>query len=121
MNLILNIKCKSKTLIMASELFKKLISQVPEQTEKEVQLSMQIALRIRELMQKQNMTQSELSRKLGKDPAEINRWLSGMHTFTTKTLSKLHKVFGEPIVKICCETEEPPNNPILIQLMAEAL
>ena len=89
---------------MASELFKKLLSQVPAETEQEVHLSMQIALRIRALMQKNNMTQSELARKLGKDPAEINRWLSGMHTFTTKTLIKLHVILGEPIINVCNET-----------------
>ena len=94
---------------MASELFKKLLTQLPAETESEVQLSMQIALRIRELMQKQNMTQSELARKLGKDPAEINRWLSGMHTFTTKTLAKLHTVLGEPIIQICGTHQEPLN------------
>ena len=89
---------------MASELFKKLLSQVPAETEQEVHLSMQIALRIRALMQKNNMTQSELARKLGKDPAEINRWLSGMHTFTTKTLIKLHVILGEPIINVWNET-----------------
>ena len=91
---------------MASKLFKKLLFQVPVETEQEVHLSMQIALRIRALMQKNNITQSELARKLGKDPAEINRWLSGMHTFTTKTLIKLHVILGEPIINVCNETEK---------------
>lgn len=91
---------------MASSLFKKLLSQVPSETEQEVHLSMQIALRIHTLMQKNSMTQSELARKLGKDPAEINRWLSGMHTFTTKTLTKLHLIFGEPIINVCNEIEK---------------
>ena len=43
---------------------------------------------------------------MGKDPAEINRWLSGMHTFTTKTLAKLHAVLGEPIVLIYGQNED---------------
>ena len=51
---------------MASELFKKLLSNVPSEIEKEVQLLMQIALRIRELMQKQNLSQSDLARKMEK-------------------------------------------------------
>jgi transcriptional regulator with XRE-family HTH domain len=106
---------------MASELFKKLLSEVPAETKAEVKLSMEITLRIRELMRKQNMTQSELARKMGKDPAEINRWLSGMHTFTTKTLSKLHIVFGEPIIKICGEVEEPISESNSVPLIAEAV
>ena len=105
---------------MASELFKKLLVQVPSETTREVQLSMQIALRIRELMQKKGITQSELARKMGKDPAEINRWLSGMHTFTTKTLVKLHTVLGEPIVKICGQQDEVTNEMDREQLVLQA-
>ena len=104
---------------MASELFKKLLAQVPLETEKEVQLSMQIALRIRELMSKKNLTQSELARKLGKDPSEINRWLSGMHIFTIKTLSKLHEALGEPIITIYGQSEPSMNQESIEKLASQ--
>ncbi len=83
---------------MASEIFKKLLDAVPAETKAEVRLSMIIALRIADLMQQKNLTKSELAKQLGKDPAEITRWLSGMHTFTTKTLGKLELFFGKPIL-----------------------
>jgi transcriptional regulator with XRE-family HTH domain len=85
---------------MASALFKKLLDDVPESTKIEVRLSMDIAKRIHNLMRERQITQAELARLMEKDPAEINRWLSGMHTFTTKTLAKLQDVFGEPIVSV---------------------
>jgi transcriptional regulator with XRE-family HTH domain len=105
---------------MASELFKKLLSEVPLETEMAVEISMRITLRIRELMRKQDMTQSELCQKMGEDPEEINRWLSGMHTFTTKMLAKLHIVLGEPIITVCGEFEDSVPKQGAVQLMAEA-
>jgi transcriptional regulator with XRE-family HTH domain len=85
---------------MASVLFKKLLDNVPESTKIEVRLSMDIAKRIHNLMRERQITQAELARLMEKDPAEINRWLSGMHTFTTKTLAKLQDIFGQPIVAV---------------------
>jgi transcriptional regulator with XRE-family HTH domain len=91
---------------MASEIFKKILDNVPAETKAEVRLSMNIALRIGELMQQKQLTKSELARQLGKDPAEITRWLSGMHTFTTKTLGKLELFFGKPILIVPDDFEE---------------
>ena len=90
---------------MASLIFKKLLDNVPESTKVEVRLSMDIAKRIHNLMRERNITQAELARMMGKDPAEVNRWLSGMHTFTTKTLAKLQDVFGYPIVAVPTEID----------------
>ena len=90
---------------MASIIFRQLLDNVPESTKVEVRLSMAIAKRINNLMRDRNITQAELARMMGKDPAEVNRWLSGMHTFTTKTLAKLQDVFGQPIVAVPKEIE----------------
>ena len=83
---------------MASVIFKQLLDAVPLETKAEVRLSMNIALRISALMQQKQLSKSQLAHQLGKDPAEITRWLSGMHTFTTKTLGKLEQFFGKPIL-----------------------
>jgi transcriptional regulator with XRE-family HTH domain len=83
---------------MASEIFKKLLDNVSETTKAEVRLSMNIAVRIADLMRQKNITKSEFARQLGKDPAEVTRWLSGTHTFTTKTLSRLEVYFEKPIL-----------------------
>ncbi len=83
---------------MASEIFQKLLNNVPSETKAEIRLSMSIAVRISDLMQEKNLTKSEFARQISKDPAEITRWLSGMHTFTTKTLGKLELFFGQPIL-----------------------
>jgi transcriptional regulator with XRE-family HTH domain len=83
---------------MASEIFKKLLDNVSETTKAEVRLSMNIAVRIADLMRQKNITKSEFARQLGKDPAVVTRWLSGTHTFTTKTLSRLEIFFEKPIL-----------------------
>lgn len=99
---------------MASEIFKKLLDAVPAETKAEVRLSMMIALRIADLMKQKNLTKSELARQLSKDPAEITRWLSGMHTFTTKTLGKLELYFGKPILIAPNDLEEPMLDKIVV-------
>lgn len=91
---------------MSNSSFFKILESSPPELEEEVRISMDIALRIQDLMRQQKMTQSDLARKLNKSPAEINRWISGMHTFTTKTIAKLQCVFKKPIINIPLDKQE---------------
>lgn len=88
---------------MSNSYFKQILNNIPPEIEEEVRLSMEISLRIQDLMRQQGMTQSDLARSLKKSPAEINRWLSGTHTFTTKTIAKLQCVFKKSIINIPIE------------------
>jgi transcriptional regulator with XRE-family HTH domain len=85
---------------MATTISKKLLDGAPEDAKVEVRLSIEIAERIRHLMSEHNMTKAELAQKMGESCAEVNHWFSGMHSFTTKTLARLHHVFGQPIVAV---------------------
>ncbi len=68
---------------------------------------MSIANRIDALLQARGMTQKDLAMKMGKKEAEISRWLSGRHGFTTASLTKISNALGEPIVEV--KTVNPSN------------
>ena len=85
---------------MANTNFKKLSALIREDANTEARLSIEIAVRIHQLMSERNMTRAELAQQMGETCIEINHWFSGMHTFTTKTLAKLQEVFGQPIIAV---------------------
>lgn len=85
---------------MPSLIFEKAIQRISEEKLSEIRLSVEIVERIDVLMQKHNINQKQLAQKLGKNPSEINKWLSGTHNFTLKTISRLENLFGEPILSV---------------------
>ena len=59
---------------------------------------MGLAARIYEGMQAKGLTNQEFAFLMGKKPAEISRWLSGTHNFTTETLWEIERVLGIQLV-----------------------
>lgn len=68
--------------------------------EKLVEKNMAIANKIYEILQKRGLKPADLARLLNKKPSEISKWLTGTHTFTTKTITKIETVLGEDIIHI---------------------
>lgn len=68
--------------------------------EKLVEKNMAIAHKIYEMLQKRGLKPADLARLLNKKPSEISKWLTGTHTFTTKTITKIETVLGEDIIHI---------------------
>ena len=69
----------------------------PEQriyVSKNLEISEQI---IHHLKQK-GWSQKEFAEKLGKEPSEISKWLSGLHNLTLQSITKMESVFGEDII-----------------------
>ena len=54
-----------------------------------MEMSVAIANRIYDILEKKNMTQKEFARQLGKTETEVSRWLSGTHNLTMATLCKI--------------------------------
>lgn len=105
----------SKKLTKA-ELVDKFLSETPKEFEYFVQHSMEISVRIIELLDKHNLTQREIASKLGKSESEISKWLSGNHNLTLKSISKLESVFNEQIIFTEKEVSEKFNIEITNQL-----
>jgi predicted transcriptional regulator len=62
-----------------------------------VDLSIYVADRIFDILEKQHKTQRDLANTLGKSEAEISKWMQGTHNFTLNTIAKIESVLGEHI------------------------
>ena len=86
-------------------LFEQCVANVAPEVMEEVNLNIDIANRIYDLLKAKNLTQHEFASRMGKRDSEISRWLTGTHGFTTATLAKISAVLGEPIVEVRRESE----------------
>ena len=81
-------------------LFQSCLSEVSEDVKAEIDLSFAIVDRIDAILKEKGMTQRELAEALGKNEAEISRWMRGTHNFTIRTLAKISNVLGAQIVGV---------------------
>ena len=70
-------------------LFEQCVANVAPEVMEEVNLNIDIANRIYDLLKAKNLTQHEFASRMGKRDSEISRWLTGTHGFTTATLAKI--------------------------------
>lgn len=85
------------------------LTQLPatEADKRFVDKSMQLSGLIAAAMQRQGLTQRALAEQLGKKESEVSRWLSGLHNFTLKTITRLEAVLGEDLV-LAFRDRKPP-------------
>ena len=57
------------------------------------------------MLEDRGLKAADLARMLKKTPSEISKWLTGTHTFTTKTITKIETVLGEDIIHIEAQKE----------------
>ena len=74
--------------------------QMSPEMKKRMELSVSIANRIYDILERKGMSQKDLARKLGKTETEVSRWLSGMHNLTIGTIAKISIALGEDIIVI---------------------
>ena len=85
---------------MASLIFQEILKEVTPEQRAKVRLSLALAARIHELMDKYSLDASIIAEKM-KEPIEtIEIWISGTHTFSVDTLVGLECLFGEPIIRV---------------------
>lgn len=82
-------------------------------------LSYQLALRISEILDEKQLSQTDLANRLGKDPSVVSRWLRGSHNFNLTTIQELSDALGEPLITVqpsrrlaaatATETPAPPR------------
>jgi len=73
---------------------------------KTTELNLAIVTRINSILESKELKPVDLARKLNKSHSEISKWLTGTHTFTTKTLAKICLALEEEIIY----TEPKTNN-----------
>jgi ribosome-binding protein aMBF1 (putative translation factor) len=69
-------------------------------------LSEKLALRIRHLLRTKNILQTELAERMNVSPAQVTKILSGKENLGLKTISKIERAIGSPIIDIPAEIVE---------------
>lgn len=85
---------------MSSKIFEKVRKDVSKDSRQFISNSFNIVNYIHELLEKKNMSQKDLAKKLNKSESEISKILSPGHNITLKTLSKLEVALEENIISI---------------------
>lgn len=65
---------------------------------KTTELNLEIAVRINSILEAKGLKAVDLAKRLDKNQSEVSKWLTGMHTFTTKTLAKISLALEEEII-----------------------
>ena len=73
-------------------------SQISPEVKKQLEISVGLANRIYDILDKKGMNQKDLAKLLGKTETEVSRWLSGTHNFTIATIAKISVALGEDIL-----------------------
>ncbi len=85
---------------MRSKVFQRILDNTPEDVDLFVDWYADLVVRIHQLLKEKNLSQKELAEKMGKQPSEISKWLSGEHNFTLRSLAKLSAELGEPLLEV---------------------
>lgn len=98
------------------------------ETERFVDLSMDIIDEIHNALEKKGWSQKDLATAVGKSPGEISKWVSGLHNLTLKSIVKLEialdtqlimtetiakQRFDQTQVKMIYFGKIPSNTPII--------
>ena len=68
--------------------------------DKLVEKNLAIANKIHNMLEDRGLKAADLARMLKKTPSEISKWLTGTHTFTTKTITKIETILGDDIIHV---------------------
>lgn len=79
------------------------------ETETFIETNLEIVTRILDIMKEQKMSKSDLAEKLGKQPSEVSKLLSGFHNLSLKTIVKIQLVLGEKIIAATKEEAKEPE------------
>lgn len=75
------------------------------------QKRMLLASRLRDILAELSWKKKDLAKKLGKNPSEVTKWLSGKHNFTTDTLTEIELATGKSLIHVMetplARVEEP--------------
>jgi transcriptional regulator with XRE-family HTH domain len=72
--------------------------EVRDEIRRFVDNSVEVADQIHAILERQRKTQRDLAKLLDKNESEVSKWLTGMHNFTLKSISKIEAVLGEKII-----------------------
>jgi transcriptional regulator with XRE-family HTH domain len=69
-----------------------------------------IAGRLQGILDELGWKKKDLAEKLGKNPSEVTKWLSGSHNFTMDTLAEIEQATGKSLIQVGERTAEYPEH-----------
>lgn len=82
-------------------------AQPREEEKRFIDKSMQLSGLIWAAMQRKDLTQCALADLMNKKESEVSRWLSGLHNFTLKTLTRIEAVLETDLILVFRDNEVP--------------
>ena len=86
-----------------------------------MELSVAIANRIYDILEKKGLSQKDFARMIGKSETEVCRWLSGTHNLTLATLCKISVNLGERIIEVTGHKTHPLYEEEVLSVAEEPL
>jgi transcriptional regulator with XRE-family HTH domain len=77
-----------------SSQLQELLNEVTPLEMEQTKVKMQLAARIEDLMRAKGWNKTQFAEKVGKNPSEITKWLSGTQNFTTDVLTEITFTLG---------------------------
>lgn len=69
-----------------------------------------IADRLQSILDELGWKKKDLAEKLGKNPSEVTKWLSGSHNFTMDTLAEIEQATGKSLIQVGERAVEYPES-----------
>ena len=94
----------NKAKSIKSPLIQKILKRIPENERYFNSRRREIAVKIKELIDKKGLTQRQFAELLGKSESEISKWLSGKHNLTTDTIFAIEFLLKDKIISTTVES-----------------
>jgi hypothetical protein len=89
---------------MASLIFQEILKEVMPEQRANVRLSLALAERIHDLMDKNALNVEKMAKKMDEPIEVVETWMSGTHHFSVDTLIRLECFFDEPIIHVAASS-----------------
>ena len=63
-----------------------------------IKKNLNISHQVTTYLEQHGWTQKEFAKRLGKEPSEVSKWLSGLHNITLQSISKMEAVLGDDVI-----------------------
>lgn len=73
---------------------------ITPEIKEDIDFNIDVVNRIFDLLEERNLSQRAFAKQLGKNEAEISRWMQGTHNFTLKTIRLIEKELDAPVLKV---------------------
>jgi len=82
------------------DVYDRIRKRIKPETRQYVSKNMDMVNRIAQLLEQKSWTQKEFAKHLGKTESEVSKWMSGLHNFTLKSITKMEVVLDAELLVV---------------------